>query len=203
MIVFLKLTLFLKRAFDIMFSFLGIVIIWPFLLIIALIVIIDSPGGAIYKQERIGKDGKPFNIFKFRTMMKNTGLELTLANDERVTRVGGFLRKYKLDELPQLFNVLGGSMSLVGPRPEVRKYVEMYNKEQRRVLSVRPGVTDMASIKYSDETSLMEDAEEMEKIYIDTIMPDKLSLNLEYIDNLSVMNDIKIIFSTLKKVFIK
>lgn len=203
MIVYLKLTLFLKRAFDIIFSFLGIVIIWPFLLIIALIIIIDSPGGAIYKQERIGKNGKPFNIFKFRTMMKNTGLELTLANDERVTRVGGFLRKYKLDELPQLFNVFGGSMSLVGPRPEVRKYVEMYNEEQRRVLSVRPGVTDMASIKYSDETSLMEDAEEMEKIYIDTIMPDKLRLNLEYIDNLSVMNDIKIIFSTLKKVFIK
>lgn len=202
MVVFLKLTLFIKRAFDILFSFLGIVIIWPFLLIIALIVVIDSPGGAIYKQERIGKDGKPFNIFKFRTMMKNTGLELTLANDGRVTRVGGFLRKYKLDELPQLFNVLGGSMSLVGPRPEVRKYVEMYNDEQRRVLSIKPGVTDMASIKYSDETSLMEDPEEMERIYINTIMPDKLRLNLEYIDNLSVMNDIKIIFATLKKIFI-
>lgn len=202
MVGFLKLTLFIKRAFDIIFSFLGIVIIWPFLLIIALIVVIDSPGGAIYKQERIGKNGKPFNIFKFRTMMKNTGLELTLANDGRVTRVGGFLRKYKLDELPQLFNVLGGSMSLVGPRPEVRKYVEMYNEEQKRVLSIKPGVTDMASIKYSDETSLMEDAEEMEKIYINVIMPDKLRLNLEYIDNLSIMNDIKIIFATIKKVFI-
>jgi len=194
----------MKRFFDIIFSLIGIIILIPFYLIIAIAISLDSKGGVIYRQKRTGKNGIPFDVMKFRTMRPDSFSKgsLTIGDrDPRVTKIGYFLRKYKLDELPQLFNVLLGDMSFVGPRPEVEKYTKLYNEEQKKVLSVRPGITDKASIKYRNESELLAKSEDPEKTYVDVIMPEKLNINLAYIENNSVGKDIEIIFETIFAIF--
>jgi lipopolysaccharide/colanic/teichoic acid biosynthesis glycosyltransferase len=194
----------IKRLFDIIVSLIGIIILSPFLILIALLVVIDSRGGVLYRQVRVGKDMKEFKLFKFRTMFSDSdkkGLLTIGMRDNRITRMGYYLRKYKLDELPQLFNVLIGDMSMVGPRPEVPKYVAMYNDEQKKVLSIKPGITDYASIVYSNENELLASAENPEEVYINKIMPSKLKLNLKYIDEMGLGTDLGIIFKTIGKIF--
>ena len=193
-----------KRSFDIIFSILGIVILSPFLLVIYILIVVTSRGGAFYRQIRVGKNGKEFKLIKFRTM--RTGADksgqLTVGmRDSRITAIGFYLRKYKLDELPQLFNVLSGSMSFVGPRPEVPRYVALYDAEQKKVLDVKPGITDYASIAYSEENELLAKAANPEELYISKVMPAKLKLNMRYINEMSLATDIKIIFKTIGKVF--
>jgi len=164
---------------------------------------LGSKGGVFYIQQRVGKNGRDFSLYKFRTMHTGAdkkGLLTVGARDSRITGIGYFLRKNKLDELPQLFNVLFGSMSLVGPRPEVRKYVEMYNEEQKRVLSVKPGITDYASIEYVNENEVLAKSSNPEQTYISEIMPHKLQLNLKYIREKSFATDLKIIFRTIGKI---
>ncbi|KZE82825.1 glycosyl transferase [Myroides marinus] len=196
----------MKRLFDIISSGIGLIFLSPIFLFLAIWIKIDSQGPIFYKQVRVGKDGKDFKIFKFRSMRQGSdkqGLITVGGRDPRVTKSGYYIRKYKLDEFPQLINVFVGDMSVVGPRPEVRKYVDLYNKEQLRVLSVRPGITDIASIKYRNENELLEKAEDPDKTYIEVIMPDKLNYNLEYIDKASFVYDIKLIFMTFKEIVIK
>lgn len=193
-----------KRLFDIIFSILGILVLSPFLLIISFIVLFTSAGGVFYRQVRVGKNGKEFKLFKFRTMRKNADKsgQLTVGmHDNRITSAGFYLRKYKLDELPQLFNVLLGSMSFVGPRPEVPKYVALYTAEQKTVLNVKPGITDYASIVYSEENALLANAENPEELYITKIMPAKLKLNIRYIQDMGMATDIGIILKTIGKIF--
>jgi lipopolysaccharide/colanic/teichoic acid biosynthesis glycosyltransferase len=197
-----KLFLMIKLL-DFSFSLLGLILLSPFLFLIAVLIKLNSRGSIVYKQPRIGLDGVEFNVFKFRTMRQNSdklGLITVGGRDSRITSVGYFLRKYKLDELPQLFNVLVGEMSLVGPRPEVRKYVDLYTQEQRRVLSIRPGITDWASIYYRDENEILGKSPNPEKDYIEKVMPDKLNYNLIYIKNYGVIEYFKIIFTTLKHI---
>lgn len=192
----------IKRVFDVVASGLGIIVLSPVLLIIALIIKKESDGPVFFKQVRVGQKGKNFEILKYRTMVvdaEKLGRQITVGNDNRITKIGGFLRKYKLDELPQLINVFKGDMSLVGPRPEVPRYVEMYTKEQRKVLDVKPGITDLASIRYRDENELLGTAEDPDDMYINTIMPDKLALNLEYINKSNIFFDIYIIIKTIIK----
>ncbi|HRG54096.1 MAG TPA: sugar transferase, partial [Bacteroidia bacterium] len=174
----------MKRLFDIFFSLVGIIILIPFFLLISLLIIFDSKGGIFYRQVRVGKNGTDFYLFKFRSMRTDAdkkGLLTVGGRDPRITRMGYYIRKYKIDELPQLLNVLLGDMSLVGPRPEVRKYVNLYNAQQMLVLSVQPGITDYASIEYSNENEILGKALDPEKTYIEEIMPAKLQLNLKYI----------------------
>ena len=194
---------FFKRFFDILVSLIGIIILGIFLIIISIIIKCTSEGPVFFKQIRVGQSGKEFKIFKFRTMVVNAeslGTQITIGKDKRITKIGHFLRKYKIDELPQLFNVFIGEMSFVGPRPEVPKYVAMYNETQRKVLSVRPGITDLASIRYRNENEILgraKNTDEAEDMYINEIMPDKLKLNLEYIEKSNVFYDIYIIFKTI------
>ncbi len=193
----------LKRLFDLTFSLVGLVVLLPILIIIALFILINDGFPIFFKQIRIGKNGIEFKLFKFRSMYKiQTSKSLiTVGNrDPRITKTGYFIRKYKIDELPQLINVLMGNMSLVGPRPEVKKYVDLYDVQQQKVLSVKPGITDYASIAYSNENEILANSNEPEKTYINEVMPHKLSLNLKYINEQSLMTDIKIIFNTLKKI---
>ncbi len=193
----------IKRCFDIFASFIGLLLLSPFFIIIAIVILIDSRGGVFYKQVRVGKNNKDFKLFKFRSMSTGSdkkGLLTVGGRDSRITRSGYFIRKYKLDELPQLLNVLFGDMSLVGPRPEVRKYVDMYNAEQMKVLNVKPGITDYASIEYSNENELLAKSSEPEKTYIEEIMPAKLLLNQKYITEQSLLTDIKIILRTIGKI---
>ncbi|MFZ1320746.1 MAG: sugar transferase [Ignavibacteria bacterium] len=194
-----------KRLFDIIFSIAGLVFLAPLLILITVIIKADSKGPVFYIQKRVGKGNKDFSLFKFRSMRidsDRSGL-LTVGNkDPRITSSGYYLRKYKLDEIPQLYNVLKGEMSFVGPRPEVRKYVEMYNEEQMKVLQVKPGITDLASIKYRNENELLADSDDPEGLYTKEIMPDKLKINLEYISDRSLFKDIRIIIQTLKAVII-
>lgn len=186
-----------KRAFDIVCSLLGLVVLSPLLLVVSLLVAVTSPGGVFFRQERIGKGGKPFRIFKFRSMRKdNAGLKITTGNDSRITPVGRFLRKSKIDELPQLINVLVGAMSFVGPRPEVADYVSLYTPYQRQVLLVRPGITGLASIRFRNENDLLTASTDPNRTYIEQIMPRKIDLDLEYIPHASVLYDIKLIFQT-------
>lgn len=188
---------------DILFSLVGLLVLSPLFIIVCVLIVIESPGGAFYRQERIGKNGRSFWLLKFRSMRIGSdkkGLITVGGHDPRITRTGYFIRKYKIDELPQLLNVLKGDMSLVGPRPEVRKYVDMYTDEQRRVLDVRPGITDYASIEYADENTILGMADDPDKVYIEQIMPDKIKLNMRYIENNSLKEYFKIIFLTLKKI---
>ncbi len=164
----------------------------------------ESKGGVFFKQVRVGKDGKPFKLIKFRSMYVNSdkkGLLTVSGRDSRVTKVGYFIRKFKLDELPQLINVLKGDMSLVGPRPEVPKYVELYTDEQKEVLSVKPGITDPASIKYRNENDLLADADNPEKFYIEKVMPEKIQISIDYIRKRNFFSDIKVILETFFRVF--
>ena len=186
-----------KRAFDILCSFLGLTVLSPVLLVVSVLVAVTSPGGVFFRQERIGKDGKPFRIFKFRSMRKdNAGLKITTGNDSRITPVGRFLRKSKIDELPQLINVLVGDMSFVGPRPEVADYVNLYTPYQRQVLLVRPGITGLASIRFRNENDLLTASDDPNRTYVEQIMPRKIDLDLEYIPHASIFYDIKLIFQT-------
>ena len=188
------------RIFDFFFSFLGLILLLHFFILIALLIKINSSGPVLYKQSRIGLNGSDFSVFKFRSMRVDSdklGLITVGGRDPRVTSIGYYLRKYKLDELPQLINVLTGDMSLVGPRPEVKKYVDLYNHEQSEVLSIRPGITDWASIYYRDENVILGQSSDPEKDYIEKVMPDKLKYNLIYIQNYGSAEYFKIIFSTL------
>jgi lipopolysaccharide/colanic/teichoic acid biosynthesis glycosyltransferase len=194
----------LIRFFDLVISILAIIILLPVYIIVSFLIIIDSRGGIFYKQKRVGKNNIDFTLFKFRTMTINSDRKLLLtvgAKDHRITRTGYFLRRYKIDELPQLFNVLSGNMSLVGPRPEVRKYVDMYDAEQRIVLSVKPGITDYASIRFKDENRILALSPDPEKTYIEEIMPLKIKLNMSYINEMNIYNYFKITFLTLKAIF--
>jgi|AntAceMinimDraft_16_1070373.scaffolds.fasta_scaffold26774_2 lipopolysaccharide/colanic/teichoic acid biosynthesis glycosyltransferase len=193
----------IKRIFDIIFSLTGLIICLPLFIIISILIIADSKGSIFYKQIRVGKDNKDFRLLKFRTMMPDAdkqGLLTVSKRDNRITRTGHFLRKYKLDELAQLFNVLCGNMSIVGPRPEVRKYVELYNEQQKKVLLVKPGITCLSSVEYINENEILGKSTDFEKIYINDIMPAKLILDLKYISEQNFITDIKIIFKTLGKI---
>jgi lipopolysaccharide/colanic/teichoic acid biosynthesis glycosyltransferase len=191
------------RFFDIFFSLLGLLLLVPFFLIISLFIACTSRGAIFYTQKRVGKDNKDFKLFKFRTMCVNAdkkGLLTVGEKDCRITKVGRFLRKYKLDEFPQLWNVLKGDMSLAGPRPEVRKYVDMYNNEQKQILNIKPGITDYASIEYIDENRILSRTDDPEKQYIEVIMPQKLQLSFQYMENRSVKEYFKMLFLTAKKI---
>lgn len=193
----------LKRIFDILFSFIAVIILLPVFILIVLFIVFDSKGPVLYRQVRVGKNNKEFKLLKFRTMHVNAdrlGLLTVGNNDLRITKIGYWLRKYKIDEMPQLINVLIGDMSFVGPRPEVRKYVNLYNAQQLLVLSVKPGITDWASIEFRNENEILAQYSEPETAYIETIMPKKLALNVEYIKNRSMMLDFKIILKTLSSV---
>ena len=187
------------RFFDIFFSFLGILLLSPVFLLLYISICLESRGGGFYRQLRVWRYGKDFYVYKFRSMRVGAdkqGLITVGGRDPRITRIGYFIRKYKLDELPQLFNVLKGDMSLVGPRPEVRKYVDLYTEEQRKVLSVRPGITDYASIEYVDENTILGQADDADKAYVELIMPDKIRYNMKYINNRFLKEYFKIIFLT-------
>jgi lipopolysaccharide/colanic/teichoic acid biosynthesis glycosyltransferase len=191
------------RLLDFLFSFAGLIILSPFFLFIGLIIRLSSRGPVFYKQSRVGLNGVDFNVFKFRTMRINSDKSSLITvggRDPRITSVGFLLRKYKLDELPQLLNVFVGEMSLVGPRPEVKKYVELYTTEQKTVLSIRPGITDWASINYRDENVILGESSDPEKDYIEKVIPDKLNYNLIYLENYGSLEYFKIIFTTLWRI---
>lgn len=193
----------LKRIFDILASLVVLVLLAPVFLFIAIWILLDSRGGVFYKQTRVGKNGKEFKLLKFRSMRAGADKsgQLTIGNDDRVTAVGRFIRKTKLDEFPQLLNILAGHMSIVGPRPEVPKYVQLYSTAQKKVLSVRPGLTDYASLEYFDEQKILGQAVDPEKAYIEEVMPKKLALNLKYISEMSLGLDVRLIFRTIGRIF--
>lgn len=189
------------RFFDLIFSIMGLVILSPLFIVLYLLIRIESKGGGFYSQERIGKNGKPFKLYKFRSMRIGSdkkGLITIGEKDNRITKTGFILRKYKLDELPQLWNVFIGDMSLVGPRPEVKKYTDLYTEEQKQVLHVRPGITDWASIKYVDENKILGESKTPDEAYVNLIMPNKIKLNMVYIQNQTLGEYFKIIFTTFK-----
>jgi lipopolysaccharide/colanic/teichoic acid biosynthesis glycosyltransferase len=188
-----------KRVFDFIVSALGIVIFSPLLILTALLVKVDSPGPIFFKQQRMGKEFRPFWIYKFRTMRKSLeqGPNITIGNDPRITGIGRLLRQTKIDELPQLINILRGEMSFVGPRPEVPQYVQLYRKEYQQILTVRPGLTDLASLKYRDEAALLAGAENPEEEYVTRILPDKIMLATDYIQRASFFFDLRLILETI------
>jgi len=193
-----------KRVVDLLFSLCGLLVLSPLLALIALAIRLSSPGPVLFRQSRVGRDLKLFDILKFRTMVvdaEKLGLPLTAGKDPRITGVGEVLRKTKLDELPQLVNVLRGEMSLVGPRPEVPKYVEMFKEEFARILVVRPGITDLASIRYRNESEILEKSDDPEQTYIEELLPDKLRLAQEYVNRSSLRLDFWIIGRTILRIF--
>ena len=193
----------MKRTFDIVMSGLGLICLSPLFLVLAVWIKCDSAGPVFYRQVRVGRYNKDFRLFKFRSMRPGSdrkGLITVGGRDPRVTRSGYYIRKYKLDELPQLINVFIGDMSLVGPRPEVRKYVDMYDAEQMHVLDVRPGITSLASIRYRDENDILAAAEDPDRAYIEQVMPDKIAIDLEYVAKASLATDIILIFRTFKAI---
>jgi len=191
-----------KRFFDIFFSLIVLIIMLPFFIFISIFIKLGYDGPVFYMQQRVGKNNRDFKLWKFRSMRTGSDKKglITIGDDNRVTSTGRFLRKYKLDELPQLINIIGGDMSIVGPRPEVRKYVDLYNQEQLRVLSVKPGLTDYASLEYFNESEILGQYENADKAYIEIIMPAKLKLNLDYIDNKKFGKDIGIILKTIWRI---
>jgi lipopolysaccharide/colanic/teichoic acid biosynthesis glycosyltransferase len=194
----------MKRLFDILASGLGLLVLSPIFLVLAIWIKLDSEGPVFYRQVRVGRNNKDFKIFKFRSMRINAdkGSLVTIGDDPRITRSGRFIRKMKLDELPQLINVLTGDMSLVGPRPEVRHYVDYWTPQQMSVLAVRPGITDPASIKFRNENELMGKADDPERYYINTIMQEKLNLYLKYVSHHSLFGDIGLIFKTIAAIVV-
>jgi len=193
----------MKRLFDILSSFVILTLFSPIGIIVAIAIAFSSKGGVFYIQERVGKNQKPFGLLKFRTMAIGSdgkGKLTVGANDNRITSVGRTLRKFKLDEFPQFINVLFGQMSIVGPRPEVKEYVDLYTKEQLAVLNVKPGITDLASLEYFNENELLGKSKDPQKTYIEEVMPAKLQLNKEYLSNPSLRNDIKIMWRTFLKI---
>ena len=193
----------MTRIFDILLATLGLVILSPLLIFVYVAIVLESRGGGFYRQERTGRYGKPFRLIKFRSMNVNAdkhGLITVGGHDNRITRVGYYIRKYKIDELPQLINVVKGDMSIVGPRPEVKKYTDLYTEVQRKILDVRPGITDYASIKYVDENEILGTSDNPERTYIEHIMPDKIKLNMIYISQNGIKEYFKIIFLTLTNI---
>lgn len=193
----------MTRIFDILFATLGLVILSPLLIFVYVAIVLESRGGGFYRQERTGRYGKPFRLIKFRSMYVNAdkhGLITVGGHDNRITRVGYYIRKYKIDELPQLINVVKGDMSIVGPRPEVKKYTDLYTEEQCKILDIRPGITDYASIKYVDENEILGTSDNPERTYIEHIMPDKIKLNMIYISQNGIKEYFKIIFLTLTNI---
>ncbi|RMI27473.1 MAG: sugar transferase [Calditrichaeota bacterium] len=193
----------LKRGFDIVFALLGLILFVPLMGVVAVLILITDPGPIFYRAPRVGRGGRLFRMIKFRTMVKNAdkiGPAVTAGNDPRITPLGRFLRKSKWDELPSLWNVLIGDMSFVGPRPENPDSARQYSPEQKRVLSVKPGITSLATIKYRHEEEILEKAESLEEAYYE-IMQDKLAIELDYIKNQSLANDIRIIFQTIREIF--
>lgn len=193
-----------KRFFDIVFSSVGLLLLSPLFIVTALLIKLDSPGPVFFRQERIGRNFKPFFIYKFRTMVKDAhtrGLQITASGDNRITRVGRILRKTKIDELPQLINVLKGEMSFVGPRPEVEKYVELYKKDYKEILRIRPGITDISSIIFRDEERVLKNQADPEWYYKHILLPEKIKLAQEYIKKASFFYDLRLIFKTFYKVF--
>lgn len=196
----------MKRLFDILASGLGLLCLSPLFAILAIWIKADSRGPVFYRQVRVGRGNRDFRIFKFRSMRPDSdkGRLITVGgHDPRVTRSGYYIRKYKLDELPQLINVFIGDMSLVGPRPEVRRYVNMYSPEQMRVLEVRPGITSLASIRYRNENEILAASADPDRTYVEKVMPDKLAIDLEYVADASLINDIRLIFSTFREIITK
>ncbi|MEI8005787.1 MAG: sugar transferase [Bacteroidota bacterium] len=192
------------RFFDIVFSLFGLIICFPLFIIIALCITLDSKGGVFYTQTRVGKGNKDFRLLKFRSMRTDSDKKIGLtigSRDSRITGVGYYLRRLKLDELPQLINVLKGEMSLVGPRPEIRKYVDLYSDEQRRVLKVKPGITDYASLEYINENEILGKSSHPEKDYIESIMPAKIALNMKFINDPSLSNYFRVLLLTFRKIF--
>lgn len=193
----------MKRAFDFLFSLFILILFFPIGLIISILILFSSPGGIFYMQERIGRQGLPFKLYKFRSMRVNADKsgKLTVGmKDPRITGIGIFIRKYKLDEFPQFINVLRGDMSIVGPRPEVREFVDLYSEAQKKVLHVKPGITDYASIEYFNENELLAASDDPKKTYIEDIMPDKIKINQKYLANPTLSHDLKIIFKTILRV---
>ena len=192
------------RFFDLLFSVIALILLFPFFLLIALIILVDSRGNIFFFQSRVGKENRDFMMLKFRTMYNGSEEKGSLTvgnNDQRITRAGHLLRRYKLDELPQLINIVKGEMSLVGPRPEVRKYVDLYNEIQRNVLAVRPGLTDYASLEYLHENELLGTSPDPERTYIEEIMPAKLELNKRYLQDPGLKNYFRVIGKTMIKIF--
>jgi lipopolysaccharide/colanic/teichoic acid biosynthesis glycosyltransferase len=196
-----------KRLFDILFSIGTLIVLAPLMIAVAFWITLDSPGPVLFCQERIGRWGRPFRIFKFRTMREDAavrGPALTIGSDARITRAGAWLRRYKVDEFPQFFNVIRGDMSLVGPRPEVPRYVHLYPADLRdEVLSVRPGITDLASIAYRDESELLGRSPDPERTYIETVLPAKLALNRRYVRERSLVSDLAIIWRSIRVSFLR
>jgi len=193
----------MKRAFDFLFSLFILVLFFPIGFVISILILFSSPGGIFYMQERIGRQGLPFKLYKFRSMRIDADQsgKLTVGmKDSRITQVGIFIRKYKLDEFPQFINVLRGEMSIVGPRPEVHEFVALYTDTQKKVLEVKPGITDYASIEYFNENELLAASDDPKKTYIEDIMPDKLKINQKYLANPTLSHDLKIIFKTILRV---
>lgn len=193
----------MKRLFDIIASGLGLIVLSPLFAVLAVWIKCDSKGPVFYRQVRVGRNNRDFRIYKFRSMRPDSdrlGLITVGGRDPRVTRSGYYIRKYKLDEFPQLINVFLGDMSLVGPRPEVRKYVDMYTPEQMRVLSVRPGITSLASLRYRNENELLAQAEDPDRCYVEKVMPDKLAIDLEYVPKANLLTDIRLIFATIASI---
>ena len=191
-----------KRFFDLFFAIPGFLILSPFFYLAALAIKLDSPGPVFFRQLRVGRQGHYFRLVKFRTMLANAekmGPQITVGKDSRITRLGELLRKTKVDELPQLFNVLTGDMSLVGPRPEVPRYVSLYSQEDKRVLELMPGITDPASIKYRQESEILAESSDPERTYIEVIMPEKIEINLAYALEATVFSDFKVVLETLRR----
>jgi lipopolysaccharide/colanic/teichoic acid biosynthesis glycosyltransferase len=194
----------MKRLLDLLFSAIGLLLLSPLFIVVAAFILLDSRGGAFYLQERTGQGGLPFRLIKFRTMTRGAEKARAITvgrRDKRITRTGYYLRKFKIDELPQLINVLTGEMSLVGPRPELRTFTDHYTEAQRKVLSVRPGITDPASIRFRNENEMLEGRPDPIAYYEEVILPEKLSLNLKYIESRSLFGDVKIILATLVSIF--
>lgn len=192
-----------KRIFDIVVTLLIGIILFPIALIVSFLILLECGGGVFFKQERIGQYGKPFYLWKFRTMKKGSEAkgQLTIGmKDDRITKLGTYLRKYKLDEIPQLINVLSGDMSLVGPRPEVKRYVDLYNDEQRKILNAKPGITDYASLEYFKENEILGKAKDPERAYIEEIMPHKLRINQKFLKSSGLSQDINVLYLTALRI---
>jgi lipopolysaccharide/colanic/teichoic acid biosynthesis glycosyltransferase len=193
----------IKRLFDIAFSIVGLILLSPLFVAASVLIKLDSRGPVFFSQERVGRHFKPFRIYKFRTMTANwqdNGTLITVGGDKRITRVGHVLRRYKIDELPQLFNILRGEMSFVGPRPEVREYVQLFRADYAKLLSVRPGITDPASLTYSEEEKVLASSSNWEKNYVGNILPDKIALSLRYVENRSILTDMRLVLRTILKI---
>ena len=194
----------MKRVFDMVMASLGLILFCPLLLVTAILIKLDSPGPIFFRQDRIGKGFRRFRIYKFRTMVEDastTGRSITAGEDPRITRIGRFLRETKIDELPQLFNVLKGDMTFVGPRPEIPKYVNLFRKDFEEILQVRPGITDLASIKYRNEATILGRAQDPEEEYLRRVLPEKIALAKTYIHNASCFFDLKLIANTVVRIF--